>query len=145
MGLVESTSNKLVFNHDTSKLFLRDNRFIEVTYTNPSGVAEAVLEKGLVMGRVAATEKVLPLVDDATNGSQYPLGILNASQTVAASGTVTLTLCVSGDVDKSLVVLPAGTDFNTVIEAKTVADRLMSDTKGLFLVISDELSDYDNQ
>lgn len=138
-------ANQRITNFDTTKVFLRDNRFVEVTYTNPSGAAVAELKKGDVFGRVASTEKVLPLDKDATTGEQYPLGVLVEDLDVAASGTVTLTLCVSGDVEETELNFPAGTDLTTVIEAKTVRDRMMSDTMGIFLVASEELTEYDNQ
>lgn len=135
--------NFVITNYDTSKLFLRDTRFEVMSYTNSTGV-EVTLPAGLILGRIAATEKVLPLVKAATNGSQYPVGILAQNKTVANGVTVNLNVCIKGELDKDLIILPASTDFDDVIEAKTLADRIKSDTLGILLVQGQELTSFDN-
>jgi len=96
---------------DMSKLFIWNNRYETATYTNPSGSA-ATLTSGTLMGRVIATNKILPQVSTATDGSQVPIGILKDTVTVAGSATVTLTICVSGDVASEQIIF-GGSDLMT--------------------------------
>jgi len=54
------TGSQSIINYDTTKLFLFGNRYKEVVYTNSTGSA-VTLPAGLVMGRIAATLKVVPI------------------------------------------------------------------------------------
>ena len=138
------TGSQSIINYDTTKLFLFGNRYKEVVYTNSTG-SSVTLPAGLVMGRIAATEKVVPIAKAASDGSQFPVGINVKAVTVANGATVNLTICVAGDVEKSLVLFPAGTDFDDVVSLRTIEDRIMSDTAGIFLIETAQLTGFDNQ
>jgi hypothetical protein len=138
------TGSQSIINYDTTKLFLFGNRYKEVVYTNSTG-SEVTLPAGLVMSRIAATEKVVPIAKAASDGSQFPVGINVKAVTVANGATVNLTICVAGDVEKSLVLFPAGTDFDDVVSLRTIEDRIMSDTAGIFLIETTQLTGFDNQ
>lgn len=138
------TGSQSIINYDTTKLFLFGNRYKEVVYTNSTG-SSVTLPAGLVMGRIAATEKVVPIAKSASDGSQFPVGINVKAVTVANGATVNLTICVAGDVEKSLVLFPAGTDFDDVVSLRTIEDRIMSDTAGIFLIETTQLTGFDNQ
>lgn len=105
----------LVTQFDYSKIFIWNGRFRQVTYTNPSG-SQTVLPKGTLMGRVFATNKVLPNVSTATDGSQFPLGVLANDYTVAGSATVTLNVMVAGDVAREAIILGGADTFATIIK-----------------------------
>lgn len=140
----ENTNNKLVTNYDTNKLLLWNNRTIEADYTNDG--YDVTLEAGTVMGRVAATSKVIPLESDASDGSQYPIGVLCEETEVAEGDDAVLTLCVSGDVNENLLVFTkSGDDLDTVISGKTMRDRIGSDTVGIMLKAGQEQTTVDNQ
>ncbi len=141
---VESTGNKRVTNYNTEKLFIWENTFVSATYTNSTG-SEVTLEEGTVMGRIATTGLVVPLEFDASDGSQFPIGILNGTYTVANGGSITVSICDSGEVNENLLVLEYGTTLNSVISSKRLRDRIGSDTVGVKLRASTEMTDYDNQ
>lgn len=136
---------QLTTNYDTSKTFIGDNRYENGTYTNPDGV-EVTLAKGTVMGRVAATNKLLPLESGASDGSQFPVGVLADDYTVDAYDDATVSICVGGDVAAEKIVFANGTDTTaTVVSSRTLGDRIAGDTLGIKLVSGTELTGYDNQ
>lgn len=143
-SIVLQTNSQLTVTFDTSKTFVRNNEYRSYDYTN-SGGAPVQLNGGALMGRVAATGKVVPLASASVDGSQYPFGILATDYTVAAGATVSVRVCVSGTVIKSKVLFDAADTINTVVEDKSLETRIGSDTVGILLLDSTENSDYDNQ
>jgi len=138
-------ANPQVNNYNTSKIFVFENEFETATYTNPEGDAVSLL-KGTVMGRVASTNKVIPLESTASDGSQFPIGILADDYDVEYTESATVTFCKSGAVVKSKVIFANGTDtFETVVSSRTLGDRIQGDSLGINLVGGDQLTDYDNQ
>jgi len=89
-----STENAIIVENDWSKALLGDNEFVSSDLT-ASG-SDTVLVEGEVMGQVAATGLVIPLVATATNGSQYPYGICARDQTIADGDTDPVKLVISG-------------------------------------------------
>jgi hypothetical protein len=81
---------------------------------------------------------------DASDGSQFPVGIVADEVTVDEGDTANLSLCVCGEVDANGLVFVSGTTLATVISAKTVEDRIASDTVGIHLVTSTDITAYDN-
>lgn len=88
---------------NNAKRFIFDNQYITASYTNGTG-SSVTLPAGRIMGLIFSTNKVTPrLTSGVTNGSQVPYGILASDYTVANGATVTVTLCISGQVDASLI------------------------------------------
>lgn len=144
-SVVENTGNQAHITTDLSKSFLWDYATAPYSYTNDSYDA-VTLAAGTVMGRISATGKVIPLQSDASDGSQFPIGIVLESRTVDAGDTVTLSLVVSGKVAVSkLIFTKSGDTIATVVSGKRLDDRLGSDTVGIHLETSTENSGYDNQ
>ena len=141
-NIVLSNGQQMTITTDLSKIFLWNNRYEQADYT---ASADITLPAGALLGRIGSSGKVVPLTSAATNGSQYPVGILAQDTFVASGATATLTFCVAGDVasDKGMY---DGTDTGeTVVELKRLKDRIGSDTVGIKLVASTSNSDYDNQ
>jgi hypothetical protein len=137
-------SNQLFANQDTSKIFVWDNRTATFNYNNAT-YSDVELTAGMIMGRISATGFITELDATASDGSQFPIGILFESQTAEASSTIQLTLCVSGDVVENKLVLKSGTTLNSVISGRRLFDRIGSDTVGVKLVQgSEELTTFDN-
>lgn len=139
-----SNSNQQITNYNTAKIFLGSNTY-ETGFYNNSGYADVVLEAGTLMGRVATTDELIPLFSDATDGSQYPVGILSHDITIEPGITATITICTSGEVDGDLVVLNPGDTMETVISTRRIKDRIASDTVGIVLRFGTELTGTDNQ
>lgn len=138
---VLQTGSQSITNYDTSKIFIWGNEYI--TGTGEAGAYDDVVP-GTLMGRVSATGVLVPLESDATDGSQYPVGILvNA---ILAGESKNATICVGGEVDEASVVLvKSGDTLSTVVSGRQIRDRIMADTKGIKLVPTTELSKFDNQ
>jgi hypothetical protein len=138
-------ANPQINNYDLTKIFVGNNRFETATYTNPTS-GEVTLAKGTVMGRVANTNKVLPLESTASDGSQFPIGILADDYVVDYTESATVTFCIAGDVVESKLVFENGTDTtSTVVSSRTLGDRIAGDTAGIIFVGGDQLTGYDNQ
>lgn len=137
--------NPLIANYDNSNIFVLNNQYETATYTNPEG-DDVTLLKGTVMGRIAASNKIIPLESTASDGSQYPIGILADDYTVEYTESATLTFCKAGDVVKSKIVFYNGTDtVETVVSSRTLGDRIQGDSLGINLVGGDQLTAEDNQ
>ncbi len=135
--------NYRVTNYDTSKTFIWNNRFDNGTFT---AAADIVLPMGTVMGRISATGKLIQCKSDASDGSQYPVGILAEEYTVANGVSKTVSICIGGDVaSEKIVFAKAGDTLETVIEDRRFRDRLSGDTLGIKIVVSTELTGNDNQ
>lgn len=143
--IILSGSNQAIINSDTTKIFVWKNRYNSATYTNDTGET-VTLASGTLLGRISATGEVYPLDSAAVDGSEYPVGVLLEDVTVLDTESATLTYCVSGDVVESKIIfLGYGDDISTVVDGKQLRDRIASDTVGINLVSSTELSAYDNQ
>jgi head decoration protein D len=141
---VLNTENQLNTNYDRGQVFLGCNTFEKAVYENGTG-DEVVLLQGTLMGRVAADDTVIPLVSDAEDGSQYPLGVLANDVTVADGDSADVSICVSGDVDFDKVILDEDDEMTTVIEGKQIRDRIAGDTVGIKLIKSTQMTGFDNQ
>lgn len=104
--VITQTQNQMTTNYDVSKLALGNNTFIKANYTD-SG-SGSTLVQGTAMGRVASTGKVVVLNPSASDGSQYPVGIITETVTVTAGSTVELTLINRGLVDSSKITFVGG-------------------------------------
>lgn len=137
-------NNQLNVLSNNAKTFVWDNRYDSAVYTN-SGYDDVTLLHGTLLGKVSATGKVKPLASGASDGSQYPIGILKDDIIVKAGASATLTFCVSGDVVESQIVLAGSDTMDTVISDRSIRDRIGADTVGIKLVGSDELTAADNE
>ena len=147
----------LITNYDTSKIFVWNNRFQKVTYTNSTG-SSIDLPIGRLMGRIASSQKALPHVSTATDGSEQPMFVLADAYTVANGATVTLTVCDAGDVAEEKLVL-GGSDTLSTIVTRTYTDSgtdtvaiasgsirdLIARNTLIKLVPSTNTTGYDNQ
>lgn len=137
-------SNPRISNFDTSKTFVWNPRTTTGTFTN--GGYDDTLLAGTVMGRISATQKLTPLQSTASDGSQFPVGILLADTEVEAGADATLTIVVEGDVVESKLVFDrVGDTLSTVVSGRSLRDRIGADTVGIKLVGGDQLTGYDNQ
>jgi hypothetical protein len=141
---VFNNGQQAITNYNTAKMFIFGNRYTKGTYTNDTG-DDVVLDEGTLMGRISATQKLVPHDSDASDGSQYPVGILKGSYSVADGDDTEVAICVEGDVAEELVILAYGDTMDTVISDRSIRDRIAADTVGIKLVAGTELTGYDNQ
>jgi hypothetical protein len=132
------------FNRDNSKIFIGRNRYDVRVYTNPSG-SPVILVAGTLVGTISSSGKVLPLASAAVDGSNIPVGLLRESITVEGSATVNLYICIGGDVAEEMIVFQGSDTMATVVDGRTLRDRIASDSLGIKLVRpADNLTAFDN-
>lgn len=147
--VVGSGSNFLHTRYDRSKLFLCgiDRTLRDQTLLNSAGV-ETTFPIGTVVGRVSASGKLIPLASAASDGSQYPIGILVRDYTVDASSEITnSTVAIACEqVDASKLTLDGSDTLDTIVpnaDGSTIRDLIHARTQ-LLLVDATELSKTDN-
>jgi hypothetical protein len=140
--IVLANGQQLTITTDLSKIFLWNNRYDQADYT--AGGADITIPAGTLLGRIGSTGKVVPLTSAAVDGSQFPVGILLQDTFVAATSTVSLTYCVSGDVAANKVIYQGADNGETVVSNRRLKDLIGSDTVGIKLVQSTSNSDLDN-
>lgn len=116
--------SQMTVNYDVSKMFILNNRYTYAQHTNSTGASETILA-GTVMGRIASTGKIIPMLAGASDGSAIPVGILVKDYTVADTVTVSMGICIAGDVTEDLIICQGGT-LDTVVALQTNRDRLRS-------------------
>jgi len=147
-SVVTQTNNQLAVNTDTSKIFIGDNWHENFDFEEENATYDDVnYPAGTVFGQIHATAKVKPLQSDASDGSQFPIGILREDVTVKAGTTFakSISICVSGRVAKEKInLVKSGDDLDTVVSSRTLFARIGADTVGIKLVEATELTDFDN-
>ena len=139
---VLNTGSQLNTNYDSSVVLLGKNTFENEQYTNGTGIT-VTLTAGTVMGRIAATGKLLPVVIAAVDGSQFPVGILASTVTVLNAATADVSLCVTGEVASEKLIFNAAETLSSIVSTRQLRDYLAA--AGIKVLVSDKLSGYDNQ
>lgn len=140
-----NTGNQLNVNTDSTKIFVWDNRYATGTSTTNSTYDDVTILAGTLLGKVSASQLVKALASGASDGSQYPVGILKEDTVIPAGDSAVLTFCVEGDVVESKVVLDPSDTMATVISGRSIRDRIGADTVGIKLVGQDQLTGTDNE
>lgn len=150
---VNQTTNQAHFDYDISKIFVFGNRYTQDTLLNDSGALKTFYP-GTVLGRIAATGKLVPCDSTATDGSQIPMGVLKSEVELAIAGEATVYVCIKGDVVSSKLIFTGAETVDTVVTiqdsvpADTTYTRTMKDliqSTGIILIETEELTDFDNQ
>lgn len=138
------TGNRvLAADFNAKNVFIAQNDYSKANMTN-STYDPIEYPIGLILGRVAATGEVVPCESTATDGSQYPVGILSETITIDGGDTLEVPFCVAGHVAEEMVVTTNSDTLETVIEDKMLRDRIGSDTVGIFLRLGDDQTNFDN-
>ncbi len=142
--IILNNGQQAIINQDVSKIFIGNNRYEKGSYTNSLYDPET-LAAGILMGRVATTQALVKHVANASDGSQFPVGILAHDAVVEEGDTVELTICIAGDVAEEKVIMQTGNTLDTVISSRSIRDRIAADTVGIVLRAGTEMTAYDNQ
>ncbi len=141
---VLNTGQQAITNYDVSKIFIGNNRYENALYNN-SSYDSVTLRAGMLMGRISANNYIVPLQSDASDGSQFPVGILASDYVVEDGDSVNLSLCVAGDVAEEKIIFTGQDTIETVVSSRRLRDRIAADTVGIKVVSGTEMADYDNQ
>lgn len=135
----------VINNRNVAKIFQHGCKYIKGTFNNDTG-AELQLVGGELIGRDSTSGKFLILKSAGANGSNIPLGINRTCFADLADGVdIDMHICVEGDVAKDLVIFDGSDTVDTVVSGRTLGDRIIGDTAGIYLIEITELTDYDNQ
>jgi len=141
---ISSTNNQQITNYDVSKLLLGGNEFVDIDLT-ASG--EVVLLPGMIMGKVGATGLLLAADKDATDGSQFPVGVVIEGKTIADGETKSIRLVNKGAISEDKLNFLSIETLDTLIGAannqRSYRDYL--NDLGLILQTGTELTAIDNQ
>lgn len=142
--VTSQTTNQLFVDYDVSKIFVFDNFYKPGTLLNASGGVKS-FPPGTLIGRIGSSDKLVPCASGATDGSQFPLGILLSDVVdLADAGEAAVDICISGDVVRTKVIYDDTDTQETVVALRRLKDRINADTMGINLVDSDELTGTDN-
>jgi hypothetical protein len=143
--LRDDTRNQGAFDRLLSNLLILNNTFLKGDYANISGALETVAV-GQLLGRVAATGKLVVCKSGATDGSAIPRAInVVALEDVAIAGTVdNIAPCNGGKVNKHAVVFNGTDTWDTLVGGIRMEDLLIANSASLELVDVLENTDYDN-
>lgn len=141
---VLQNQNQSITNYDYSKLFKTNFKVVKMNFTNGTG-AELELLPGMLFGRVSADLKGAILKSASVDGSEIPFGVLVTQKTLAIAADAVVDVAVTGMVDKNLLVLDGSDTLDTLIDGRTIGDRIPADTEGITLEDFTELVNYDNQ
>lgn len=135
-----NTRNQLFSAFDLSKIFLFDNKYRKVNLANATG-NPMVLVAGTVIGCVGITHAPF----DADTSNQLPVGILAEDITIADGDNADVTICNGGKVAEEKIIFSDPDDtLNTILSNRSVRDLLISNTLGIELVTTSELTGTDN-
>lgn len=132
------TRNQLFSEYDYSKVFIFDNSYRKVTIT-ASG-EDLDLSIGTLIGAVGTTYQVYK---SGTSNIQL-VGVLAEDITISDGSSAIVNICIGGRIAESKLVFDGTDTLATVVSYKTIRDRLASDTMGIELASSDELTASDN-
>lgn len=140
--VVKNTGNMMIVNRDTSKTFIWNPDSIYAKYNN-STYDPKTLEAGTIMGRVAYTQHVKECKSTATDGSQFPIGVLMKDVTVDDGETREVAVCIRGEVAEEKLIYQSPDGPGTAVSGRSLRDHLQ--LAGIKLVSCDEHTVYDNQ
>ncbi|MBC7486099.1 MAG: head decoration protein [Cytophagaceae bacterium] len=143
-NVVLNNGQQAIIQTSTAKIFIWANRTINGTFVNSTG-SPLVIPAGQVIGRIASSQNMAICKSAASDGSQYPIGLLFETTTFATGETKQITICNKGDVAREQVVFDGTDTFATPVLLRSLEDRITGDTEGIHLVPTTELSNYDNQ
>ena len=141
--LMLQTANQMTVNYDLTKIFLRNNRSRVDNFDNATG-GDLELKPGTLLGRVTATNKLALCASGAGDGSEIPVGILMDEIDILDTENADVNYVYFGDVAEDQVILDGVDTLETMVNGRSIRDRIAADTAGIFLVTADELTEFDN-
>jgi hypothetical protein len=145
------SSNNVVFNNgqqlqvqtSLAKLFPFDKKLKQYAYTN-STYDPIDLPAGTVMGVIAATGYVVPMTSGATDGSQFPMGILAEDYTIDEGQSINMAVMVQGQVRQDMLILQGSDTLSTVVSSRRIFERIGSDSCGILIISATNCTAFDN-
>lgn len=136
--------NQLNVDYQSSNLLRGSNEFAPGDVTASGSDIDLVV--GMVMGRVSATQKLLPLAHGASDGSEHPVGLawlgINGTKTVTNGTTRPIEVVYQGRVDGSLINFDNSSTLDDVVDGRSIRDWLRD--IGLVIIDPQEQTGFAN-
>jgi hypothetical protein len=121
-----NTGQQAIIHTELSKVFLW-NRRSQPGQVQNSGLYDPItIPEGTVMGRIAASSLLTPFTSGASDGSQFPVGVLIETQIIQEGDTQNVFICDDGDVAAEKLIFQGSDDLDTVVSGRQVRDHLKS-------------------
>lgn len=142
-NVVFNNGQQAIINTSTPEIFLWNKRSAPGQINNAT-YDPITYPEGTVLGRVSTTGLLKPLTSGASDGSQFPAGILMSGYTVEEGETRDVFMCVQGDVAAEQLIFQGSDTLSTVVDGRQLRDHFQ--LLGIKLVVATEMSGpYDNQ
>lgn len=140
--IVTNTGQQAHIVTETAKVFLW-NRRSAPGQVNNSEYDDLDIPEGTVMGRIATTGLLVPCASGASDGSQFPVGILIGGVVVPYGETLNVFVCDDGDVNAGQLIFDGTDDLDTVVDGRQLRDHLK--LMGIKPIVSTEMTKSDNE
>ena len=136
-----NAENQMFTDYDVSQLLLGNNSFVSGTFAAYG--TDMVIDPGTVVARLTTTGEFVPLDTSATDGTQYPVGLLIKQLTVADGGKADTQIVNKGKINENLIRFwNSGQGLDTIVDNRSIFDWL--NDIGFEIEGSDELTKVDN-
>lgn len=137
-----NNGQQAIIQNDFKKVFLWNYRTLNGSLNNAAYV-DLNLPEGTVIGRVSSSNLFKVFTSGASDGSQFPIGVVIDDTVVPFGTTKNITIGHDGDVNANALIFQGGDTLNTVVSGRTVRDHLKM--YGVNVVDATELTKLDNQ
>lgn len=138
-----NTGQQMIVHTDLSKTFLWNRRSQPGQINNSDLYDPVTIPEGTVMGRISATGLLTPFTSGASDGSQWPIGVLVDTHIIDEGDTHNVFICDDGDVAAEKLVFDGSDDLDTVVDGRQVRDWLK--VTGIKVITATELTATDNE
>jgi hypothetical protein len=133
-----NTRNQLFSAYDFSKVFLFDNKYRKVSIA-ASG-SDLTITAGELIGIVSTVYQPY----DSTTSNIRLVGVAAETITISDGDSADVLICIAGKVAEDKLLFNGTDTIDTVVDYKTLREHLESDTLGIELASTDELTAADN-
>ena len=135
------TRNQSTADYSRQNLFPFGNRYYSVTAKNIES-EDTTMENGVLLKRGTDLGTVEPIVDAANIGKCIGIARSNGEVVLTENETTPINMCIRGDIDGSLLVLPGVATLDSSTGSGTLRDLLTS--LGFVIVNAVEGTKFDN-
>lgn len=132
-----------IIHTDRSKTFLWNRRSTPGQIQNSDLYDPITIPEGTVLGRISTTGLLTPFTSGASNGSQFPVGVLIGDRTIQEGETQDVFFFDDGDVAAEKLIFQGSDTLDTAVSGQRVRDRLKM--MGIKVIESTEMTNTDNQ
>ena len=119
-----ATRNQSTVDFERKNMFLFGNRYQEAVFLNNTGAEETFTAGSLVLRDIATAGQIKPAIAGVTLADVIGILAVDGTVVLADAGTTQCNYCIKGDIDASLLQLPATVTLDTVVGNKTLKDIL---------------------